>query len=808
MPMTTFKIAEFISMFIAYTGVTVLLPAVIFRRVLQNRRTAEQFLMCYTFGNFYIINIVFVVQLLHISNIFTLIGLTVLLSLAIWIHVEKVPVREKLLSYGKTNRKVIQGKLGLRTVMHRYLFYVIDKIKWGIRSFYSVVVSKPIQWLFLGGILLSLFWVYGRQIVLVYGYRASDIPVHLNWINQMSRGNLFASGVYPFGFHCMIYYLHTVFRIDRYVLLCQFFFVQLIYAHLVLLAVMKMLCKSKYLPYAGTLIYIIGGFWARQTYSRYYSTLPQEFGMIFVFPSIYFLIRFFQTKKEELKEKETKYNLWCFAMSFSLTLAIHFYGTMIAGLCCIGIACGFVFRFLRKEYFRRIMVTGIVSIFLAVLPMGIAFATGTPLQGSLGWGMNVIKGTGNSQEQDDSKSEDVTDMKESENQSTDAGTDGTPSATQSSGETQTGQEDSDTEVQNRTSDMNENADTKNPAAESEMISGSSKNTNAEQEQEGLVAKFKKLPSIAAKRILEYILMTDNQKGGYAVLVCIVALFPLGILLCIFRRREYGQMLLGIGASMVLITILLCAGELGLPPLMDAARCSIYFAYLLMLCPVLLLDGILYFVFMFPLLQIPRNVVSFIVSIAMVCGIFQSGLLKHSEFTSDFVTNEAITCLDNIIYDNDDGTWTIVSANDETQMGLDHGWHYETISFLREMEYLRQDTEIIIPTKTVYFFIEKIPLNYAVAYDKSGQSISRKGAAQELPNVGGIGMYQGERRWVLMSRMYYWAEEFKKMYPNEMQIYYETDKFVCYKVEQNMYHLYNFAIDYGYNTVVTEETEKN
>ena len=114
--------------------------------------------------------------------------------------------------------------------------------------------------------------------------------------------------------------------------------------------------------------------------------------MIFVIPSIYFLIRFFQIPKQKLANKETRLTLQCFAMTFSLTLAIHFYGTMIAGLCCIGIACGFCFRFLRKEYFRRIMFTGICSVFLAVLPMGIAFATGTPLQGSLGWGLSVING--------------------------------------------------------------------------------------------------------------------------------------------------------------------------------------------------------------------------------------------------------------------------------------------------------------------------------------------------------------------------------------------------------------------------------
>ena len=117
--------------------------------------------------------------------------------------------------------------------------------------------------------------------------------------------------------------------------------------------------------------------------------------MIFVIPSVYFLIRFFQIRKKNLRDRETRRILQCFAMAFSLTLAIHFYGTMIAGLCCIGIAMGFCFRFVKKEYFCRIMVTGILSVVLAVLPMAIAFAGGTPLQGSLGWGMSVISGNQN-----------------------------------------------------------------------------------------------------------------------------------------------------------------------------------------------------------------------------------------------------------------------------------------------------------------------------------------------------------------------------------------------------------------------------
>ena len=45
--------------------------------------------------------------------------------------------------------------------------------------------------------------------------------------------------------------------------------------------------------------------------------------------------------------------------------------------------------------------------------------------------------------------------------------------------------------------------------------------------------------------------------------------------------------------------------------------------------------------------------------------------------------------------------------------------------------MNKDTKLIIPTEKVYFFIEKIPLDYSVIYSGSGQSISKKGASQSL-----------------------------------------------------------------------------
>ena len=274
MSMTTLITLRFVSIFAAYTGLTVLLPAIMFRRILAGRRLSEQFLMCYTFGNFYIINIVFAVQLLHISGFWTLVLFTAVPGILIWSRVNRVSLRELCMKTGIVCKKILQGSMGIKGFLYRVKNRSMAVLKKAVWLFYCEVVCNTLQWILAGAVIAALFWIYGRQLILTYGYRASDIPVHLNWINQMSRGNLFASGVYPFGFHCMVYYLHAVFGFDTYVILCVFYLVQVFFIYIVLLAMLKLLCRSLYLPYAGIMVYILGSFWARQTYSRFGSSLP------------------------------------------------------------------------------------------------------------------------------------------------------------------------------------------------------------------------------------------------------------------------------------------------------------------------------------------------------------------------------------------------------------------------------------------------------------------------------------------------------------------------------------------------------
>ena len=115
MSMTTLVILRFLGIFAAYMGVTLALPALMFRRILRGRSLAEQFLMCYTFGNFYIINIVFLLQLLHISNFFTLAGLTAVLSIVIGGRVNRIPLKQQAGNTGHLFGKLLRGRMKLKS---------------------------------------------------------------------------------------------------------------------------------------------------------------------------------------------------------------------------------------------------------------------------------------------------------------------------------------------------------------------------------------------------------------------------------------------------------------------------------------------------------------------------------------------------------------------------------------------------------------------------------------------------------------------------------------------------------------------
>ena len=301
-------------------------------------------------------------------------------------------------------------------------------------------------------------------------------------------------------------------------------------------------------------------------------------------------------------------------------------------------------------------------------------------------------------------------------------------------------------------------------------------------------------------------VTNDMETAQVLVGSIGLLFVLGLLWILFRKVEYGAVLVSFSIYMAVMAVFQAAAELGIMQLLEVTRYSVYLGYGIPAVLSLCVDALILILFR---KAIVLNLCSF-AALAASCVLTVRMGVRPPTCVTPYETNEAIICLNNIIRENKGQAWTICSANDERQMigDCDLGFHYETIKFLKEMRSIDEETEITIPTSTVYFFIEKIPLLYRdpINTEKSTRRVSPEGAKKPLSEAQGIKPYTEERRWVTMSHMYYWALAFKELYPNEMEVYYETEQFVCYRVRQNGYSLYNFAIDYGYNGY--DETKKD
>jgi len=744
-------------------------------------------LFYFVIGNVFVINLVLVLQLAHVSNRLTLALFTAGTAGALGVKNNGLKPFAFIKNQWKNVELILAGRLGIRTWLLRVRISISRRAVRGIRAAVRFLRGRVLDLLLVAGATGFYFWRFGQNLLNTYAYVFSDMIVHNYWINSLGEGEVFVAGVYPFGFHCMMYYLHEMFGIDNYVLLRVFWLVQTLMIFYGVVVFLKGCCKNRYLPYLGMLLYIFGtyGILSGLTYERFFGSLPQEFGMIFILPSIQFLFAFFQIKKEELDDEESdgKRSLWClagFAMSFSLTLAVHFYNTMIVGLLCIGGIVGYGFRLFRKKYFTRVLIAGIIGIVVAVLPMAAAVAMGKPMEGSLRWGLSILKGSSNETETEIETGTEEIDPSVAQNTQEDVGQE-VPAQAQAGA----GGEAAQTVV--------------NPGGASGGFLSS-----AALRVKGVWRAAKAFVSHINEYVrqqVKYFVLDGAYQPYEKYLIIVFYVLPcIGLVFFLFRgSRDYGAQMLSVGSGLWMLGILMASGLLGLPTLMDASRASIYTTMVLIVGSVLAADGLLYAVTFFIRVNVVRHAFALPVLVMVAWTGFHIGLSYEAPQKNVFGSNEAVLCLTNIIRQYQDETWTICSANDELRMAGDHGYHYELTDFLGEMENLDKAEPVRIPTPYVFFFIEKRPIDYSSnKYEGSGQKISEAGAARSLPRGGGLGPYQNENRWIMMSRMYYWAQEFQRKYPNEMKVYFENDNFVCYYVEQNTYALYDFAIDYGYN----------
>lgn len=722
---------------LAYAFALFLFPRLLFTKHLRGKSLSYQFWFSVIVGNFYLVQVVFLLALPGFNNAVTmpLAAFGGAFGVYCWNH------RPEVLHFLKSQwgrfKRLIFGSYGIRLYLKDSLRlqFRLQKLRGRVSR---VVLHHWAEWLLL--LLCSgyAFWYFSYQTFHYYGFGAPDLSVHENWINNIAEQNLFSSGVYPFGFHCVIYFLYEVFHVEIYASLRFFGPIQFLLILYGLFSLLRRLCKNRYTPFIGILIYIMFPWFNFQVHMRFSWALPQEFGMAMIYPAVLFLWKYLDSGK--------KTDLMLFGAAFSLTLSGHFYDTIIAFLFCLAVGLSYLRRIIRRKMLLPILLAGIVSVAVSLAPLGISLLAGNRLEPSLNWALGVMQSSGE---------QEITD---------------------------TGEE----------SSLPEDG-TESLSPDEDGLQEGTKPSQQPAPSPGILDKLKTKLSAVYALIQTNLLIESNSRAAYFLCLALVFLY---CLVQLFRRNKNGRLnsWLSVALYNVLLFALLGAHPLGLPNLMDSFRTSIYLCYALVPVYVMAADMLLQLLANRRLLY--RTAGGVVAGAVLCTGVAVPAFGWQRPLSATYLLqfNGAFLAMESIKHDFPKQKWTIVSGADEVRPVWGYGWHYETIDFLA-----KQDDEVLnIPTQYVFFFVEKQPLVYGQTLFMNDPKILKGEISEELADTPLVlesqasGYYQGQRS-IVMSKLNRYLEEFQKLYPNELRVYYEDDDFICYMLEQNEYNLYNFAM---------------
>lgn len=803
MSMQMLTILQIAYLTVAYLGVMVFIPAAVFYPFFEEKPLPARFLAYLSIGNFYVVNLVFLLQFLHISNRFTLIlGVLIPACVAIGVLHWNSWTKNALTYAGETTYGVMLRTVGMRLILSR-LFQALFSTLWKkLKDLFQVIFKHPID--IVGTILVIAlaFWQYGSNTVTNFGYIASDTPVHNYWINSLFNNKPFVAGVYPQGMHVIVYFMSEVFRIEVFNLLRIFGVLQDVLMHISLLIFLRLICKSIFASYTALTVYLGVQIMSTNCTQRLFYSLPQEYGMIFILPAIVFLFRFFESRKEENGNKgwklESTKELALFAVNFSMTLSVHFYNTMIAGLLCVATAIGFIVYIFRKAFFWRIMLFGILSILVAAWPMVFAYATGTKLEGSLRWGLSILKTSSVTTTQSEnalmyrvavpSQRENVLLPRDA------SSSQGGNVLLARAAETSQGE----SVLLSVSAASSQGDNVSQQAAQGDAKTASQAVEEKKSLSDRIAEKGKTVYNAMKSAETSFIFLYLARKAPGVQLLMLLVLFVCGVFCFLIGERQYGCMAMSVALGNFFISCVMVSKTLGIPSLMDQSRCSTYLAYIYMASLGLCLDCLLFILFGWLPGKIMKNILGLACAGIFVFLLVNEFGVRKVYYQESLEKNGAIICVSNILRENKPQTYTIVSANDELRMIERKGYFYEIIELLRRNEGVSMDGYLEIPTPKIYVFIEKIPGEYMTPSPLKGQAVSRESAESRLPVSRGTGAYVGLNRHIVMSKMYYWAQTLQNMYSNEMSVYYEDEEFICYEIVQNVYRPFDLSINYGYN----------
>ena len=736
-----FYFVQFTFFFFLYI---IFIPAKVMGLKLSGKKAGENALKALIVSHVTIISCVYLLGLLQIYNTVTLFLSLIIIILIYWKLEKKVSYKGRLFSALEWLALISSGQYKLQI----YIREIIRKIrhnkklsykKYGKELFTKNILGYLVMFICFG-ILIARKWplVFNN-----YAYLTSDMYVHNEWINFLEQGDIFYDGVYPFGMHNMLSAFHKMSFLNLNVVFRYWGAFNCLFLAVMIWFAANRIFHSKSASLLPVIIYCVTDFTSYTYGFRSIYTLPQETGMLFLFPCVCFFGRF-------LRNQKWKDGIY-FVMSAAIVLSMHFYTVIFAVLLCIGICIPFIKTVLKPVMLKKLCLSVGLIAFISITPFIFGLAFGKQWQGSMGWAIRIMSSS-NQQNHGEETADDGADGVE-------------PTETEEEGE----------------------------AA-----------FDNDKEQVSFIGKIKN----KLKAVYHLQVEVMNSYWGRVFWICMVlfVLYYAGLVL-LKKITWKDKMYAGIWVFLFLLVIMYSYEILGIPQIMKGERLTMFIGYTAPL--ILALPGEILCRIM------PRNIrfAGTIGSYGMAAALFYVTYhLGYMPVQSYFYLESSLAAKACVKADAElpKGTWTVVSPVEELPLVRNRGYHYELWEFISDMEVYNEAMYLEIPTKYVFFVLEKKPLVYnEVRYsdmEYNNEPIRMSDAynifTKEILGISETGMMKfyniPENRRTMEAKLYYWLEEYRKAFPEQMEVYLEDEECVVYKFEQNPYMLNNFAIDYGFN----------
>lgn len=810
MPVGLYWAMEYGKVLMAYLLVMYLWPSVVFHGYLKKKGGLFRFLFC-TVVQIIVVNlIVLCLGLLHILNAWTvrIVFIGIFLFAVYNMHLIDRETRTNFL-------RLVTGECGIKL----FLLRIFEKLGRWFRKravlFWAKTRYRLLEYVMLLVVVLyaMIYFTYGAFQDYSYGF--GDMYTHHSWIYGLIQGNIFSDGVYPEAMHCFIYMLHTIFGIKVYSIQMFLAGIHIIALIVAMYAFLRELLHGKYTPFIILTVFLTLDLTCiNQVFSmsRLQWTLPQEFGLFTQFVCAVYLRRYLRTETQDHNLKigkvvkklafmEQKYvlddNLLLFMLALAASLSIHFYTTIMAFFMCASVAVFLLPRIFSKKHFVPLVLAVFCGLFIAMAPMCGALLEGRDFQGSIDWALGVISGEDPFADVVPQESTSV--GGEQSPESVQTGEEGTVSEPLQAQGTETGI--------------------------SPAIPETQKNFT-----ERLMEKGQKAGAFLGD------MMMDIYYGGYATLYSVdrallilvasgftAALWLLyRIITAFFRtalskeKKAFMDGYISLTLAATLFMFIYGAPTAGLPELVAGARLCTTIHFLAITAVILPADI---------LLCIPERrhirLMPELLALAGCCGVI-FGIVKSGSYHGYLYYeltryNAAVRVTDSIMDTLPDYSYTIVSPTDELYQVIQGGWHEELYTFLLNAD---KGKPYRLPTEHIFIFLEKKPLEYAqshffggprwLAWEKypafysSYVSQCPDITASEISDEAAQGVISFailqqaysdlKNRTVINSKVYGWCKDFERVYPQEMEVYYEDEDFICYYIHQNPRNLFDLAID--------------